>query len=157
MPDGTTTLGLLVRDTVLSKWKSLSRVQPYNPWNSPGQNTGVGSLSLLQAIFPTQESNQGLLHRRQILYQLSYQTLHWPKKITLLNATSGGREVVPGHSRRREAWSVKRRGTLLNLVWTTAANGARRSWRLRMHIVFTCIPCVHPVPFWFCSPHTSWP
>ena len=30
----------------------------YSPWNSPGQNTGVGSLSFLQGIFPTQESNQ---------------------------------------------------------------------------------------------------
>ena len=41
----------------------------------PGKskNTGVGSLSLLQGIFPTQESNWGLLHCRQILYQLSYQ------------------------------------------------------------------------------------
>ena len=37
------------------------------------KNTWVGSLSLLQLIFPTQESNQGLLHCRQILYQLSYQ------------------------------------------------------------------------------------
>ena len=83
----------------------------YSPWNSPGQNTGVGSLSLLQGIdagieprsftfqadslpaepqgkpentrvgslsllqqiFPTQELNWGLLHCRQILYQLSYQ------------------------------------------------------------------------------------
>ena len=45
----------------------------YTPWNSPGQNTGVGSLSLLQQIFLTQKSNQGLLHCRQILYQLSYQ------------------------------------------------------------------------------------
>ena len=45
----------------------------YSPWNSPGQNTGVGSLSLLQGIFPTQELNQGLLHCRQVLYQLSYQ------------------------------------------------------------------------------------
>ena len=44
-----------------------------SPWNSPGQNTGVGSLSLLQGIFPTQGSNQGLPHCRQILYQLSYQ------------------------------------------------------------------------------------
>ena len=33
-----------------------------SPWNSPGQNTGVGSLSLLQGIFPTQGSNPGLLH-----------------------------------------------------------------------------------------------
>ena len=46
---------------------------PYSPWNSPGQNTGVGSLSLLQGIFPTQGSNPGLLHCRQILHQLSYQ------------------------------------------------------------------------------------
>ena len=44
----------------------------YSPWNSPGQNTGVGSLSLLQAIFPTQGSNPGLLHCRQILYPLSH-------------------------------------------------------------------------------------
>ena len=44
----------------------------YSPWNSPGQNTGVGSLSLLQGIFPTQGSNPGLQHCRQILYQLSY-------------------------------------------------------------------------------------
>ena len=45
----------------------------YSPWNSPGQNTGVGSLSLLQWIFLTQESNRSLLHCRQILYQLSNQ------------------------------------------------------------------------------------
>ena len=42
------------------------------PWNSPDQNTGVGSLSLLQGIFPTQGSNPGLLHWRRILYQLSH-------------------------------------------------------------------------------------
>ena len=41
-------------------------------WNSPGQNTGVGSLSLLQGIFPTQGSNPGLPHYGQILYQLSH-------------------------------------------------------------------------------------
>jgi len=35
------------------------------------KNTGIGSLSLLQGIFPTRKSNQGLLHCRQILYQLS--------------------------------------------------------------------------------------
>ena len=37
------------------------------------KNTGVDSLSLLQWIFLTQELNQGLLHSRWILYQLSYQ------------------------------------------------------------------------------------
>ena len=45
----------------------------YSPWNSPGQDTGVDSLSLLQGIFPSQESNWGLMHCRRILYQLSYQ------------------------------------------------------------------------------------
>jgi len=39
----------------------------YSPWNSPGQNTGVGSHSLLQGIFPTQGSNPGLPHCRQFL------------------------------------------------------------------------------------------
>ena len=43
----------------------------YSPWNSPGQNTGVDSLSLLQGIFLTQESNQGLLYCRWILYQMT--------------------------------------------------------------------------------------
>ena len=37
----------------------------YSPWNSPGQNTEVGGLSLLQGIFPTQGSNPGLLNCRR--------------------------------------------------------------------------------------------
>ena len=45
----------------------------YSPWNSPGQNTGVGSLSLLQGIFPTQRSNPGLPHCRRILH-------HWASR-----------------------------------------------------------------------------
>ena len=44
----------------------------YSPWNSPGQNTGVDSLSLLQGIFPTQGSIPGLPHCRRILNQLSH-------------------------------------------------------------------------------------
>ena len=44
----------------------------YSLWNSPGQNTGVGSLSSLQGIFPSQGLNPGLLHCRWILYQLSH-------------------------------------------------------------------------------------
>ena len=45
----------------------------YSPRDSPGQNTGVSSCSLLQGIFSTQGSNPGLPHCRQILYQLSHQ------------------------------------------------------------------------------------
>ena len=76
-----------------------------SPWNSPGQNTGVGSLSLLQRIFPTQRSNPGLPHPRQILYQLSHEgsprILEWvaypfsrgssqPKNQTGVSCIAGG-------------------------------------------------------------------
>ena len=65
-------------------WKSLSCVRIFvtpwtvpgrllHPWNSPGQNTRVGSHSLLQGIFPTQGSNPGFPHCRRILYCLRHQ------------------------------------------------------------------------------------
>ena len=44
----------------------------YSPWNSPDHNSGVGSLSLLRGIFPSQGSNPGLPHCRRILYHLSH-------------------------------------------------------------------------------------
>ena len=44
----------------------------YSPWSSLGQNTGVGSFSLLQVLFPNQGLNPGLPHCRWILYQLSH-------------------------------------------------------------------------------------
>ena len=51
------------------------------PWDSPGQNTGVGSLSLLQEISAAQGSNPGPPHCRWVLYQLSHKvisrTLEW--------------------------------------------------------------------------------
>ena len=61
------------------KVKVLSCVRLFaTPWtvqsmDSPDQNTGVGSLSLLQGIFPTQGLNPGHPHCRRILYQLSHQ------------------------------------------------------------------------------------
>ena len=44
----------------------------FSTWNSPGRNAGVDTFSHLHGIFPPQELNPGLLHRRQILYQLSH-------------------------------------------------------------------------------------
>ena len=78
IPDGTDTLSF----PIIFKWNGRRLVmsdslRPHglsNPWNSLGQNTGVSSLSLLQGIFLTQELNQGLLHCKWILYQLSYFT-----------------------------------------------------------------------------------
>ena len=61
----------------------------YGPWNSPGQNTGVGSLSLLQGIFPTQGLNPGLRHCRQILY-------HWATKEAHLYVCSTVICEIPG-------------------------------------------------------------
>ena len=66
-------------DCVKMKWKSLSYISLfgttwtvlYSPWNPLGQNTGVGSLSLLHGIFP-QGLNPGLLHCKWFLYQLSH-------------------------------------------------------------------------------------
>ena len=51
---------------------SLQPCRLHSPWNSPGQNTGVGSCSLLQGTCSTQGSNWGLPHCRWILYQLSH-------------------------------------------------------------------------------------
>ena len=77
----------------------------YSPWNSPGQNTGVGSLSLFQGIFPTQGSNPGLPHCRWILYQLSHKgstrilewvaypfssRSYWPRNQTGVSCIAGG-------------------------------------------------------------------
>ena len=59
------------------KWSESHSVESdslwlYNLWNSPGQNTGVGSLSLLQGMYPTQGLNPRFPHCRWILYQMSH-------------------------------------------------------------------------------------
>ena len=80
-------------------WKSLSPVQLfatpwtlYSLWNSPGQNTGVGSLPLLQGIFLTQGLNPGLLHCRQIFYQLSHKGTG---KVDIKNMTNWNANYTP--------------------------------------------------------------
>ena len=52
--------------------RGLKPARLFCPWDFPGKNTGVGSLSLLQGIFPAQGLNPGLPHCRQILYHLSH-------------------------------------------------------------------------------------
>ena len=74
----------------------------YSSWNSPGQNTGAGSLSLLQEIFPIQGLNPGLPHCRRILYQLSYQGVpsatKWGTIIAILDGTEERVLFPPGPS-----------------------------------------------------------
>ena len=60
-----------VKVKVAQSYLTLCNPLDCSPWNSPGETTGVGSLSLLQGIFPTQGLNPGLLNCRQIFYQLS--------------------------------------------------------------------------------------
>ena len=57
----------------LSDPMDCSPTRVFCPWNSPSKNTGMGSHSLLQGIFPTQGSNLGHLHCKWILYLLSHQ------------------------------------------------------------------------------------
>ena len=96
----------------LSAWWSESEscsvlsnsLQPHGLY-SPGQNTGVGSLSLLQGMFPTQGLNPGLLHCRRILNQLSHKGSprilewvaypffggsSWPRNQTRVSCIAGG-------------------------------------------------------------------
>ena len=67
----------------LSLWPHGLPTRCLCPWNSLGKNTGVGCHFLLQGIFPTQGSNPGLLHCRQMLYHLSHQGSHQWGKIYL--------------------------------------------------------------------------
>ena len=66
----------LVAKSWLSRSHGPSPARLFCPWYSPGMNTGMGCHFLLQEIFPTQESNPGLLHCSQILYWLSYHEAH---------------------------------------------------------------------------------
>ena len=65
----------------------------YSSWNSPGQNTGVDSHSLIQWFFPTWRENPGLPHCRPILYQLSTRE-EWPVHIQVLSARLGGEDAI---------------------------------------------------------------
>ena len=83
-------------------------------WNSPGQDTGVGSFSLLQGIFPTQGSNPGLPHCRWSLYQLNHKgsprTLEWvayPFSRDLPNQGWAIREAW-----KEEKWTTKKKGKI---------------------------------------------
>ena len=113
-----------------------SSVTPWNcPWNSPGQNIGVGSLSLLQWIFPTQGLNPGLPHLRQILYQLSHQEspriLEW---------------VASPFSRGSFQWASDGSFGVLLMLFPLAS--ILRFEGMYNHLVFFCI---FLMSFWFCK------
>ena len=92
----------------------------YSSWNSPGQNTGVGSLSLLQGIFPTQRSNPGLPHYRRILYQLRHKgspSLHQMDKLLELQISISPFSGYLGLISFRIDWfDLAAQGTLKSLL-----------------------------------------
>ena len=71
----------------------------YSPWISPGQNTGVGSLTLLQKMFPTHDLNWGLLYCRQILTNRAIKKALRHKESTCNAGATGERGSVPGLGR----------------------------------------------------------
>ena len=102
------------------KWKSvvfdsLRLHELYSPWNSPGQNTGVGNLSLLQGIFPTQGLKPGLPHCRQILYQLSHKGS--PEAISSVQSLSHVQLfVTPWTAACQASLSITNSCSLLNIM-----------------------------------------
>ena len=140
-PRGWTQLSFLAGECFEGESESHSVVynslQPhglYNPWNSPGQNTGVGSCSLLQRIFPTQGSNPGLLHCRQTLYQLTHREVyHWAHLDEgFPGGTSGKEPTCRCRSLRRwgfDPWAKKipwrREQQLTPVFWPGESHGQR--------------------------------
>ena len=86
--------GIIMKVKVTQSCLTLCNPMAYSPWNSLGQNTGVGSLFLLQGIFPTQASNPGLLHCKRILYQLSHQGSPWGHQVSYKCFPLGGKTTV---------------------------------------------------------------
>ena len=136
-------------------WKLLSCVwlfvTPwiYSPWNSPGQNTGVGSLSLLQGIFPTQGSNPGLLHCRQILYQLSQgnpRILEWVAYPFFSRSSQSrnwtGVSCIAGEATDK-AFPPLQYSCLENPMdggaWLAAVHGVAKSWTRLSDFTFTLL------------------
>ena len=103
------------------------------------KNTEVGRLSLLQGIFPTQESNWGLLHCRWILYQLSYQGALSPKRCNSSQLELNSQSLVQVNIYRYwlKTWNHRREVSIgssldknLQLPVTRPCQ-ARRTWELR--------------------------
>ena len=128
---------------------SLSHVRLFEtPWNSPGQNTGVGSLSLHQGIFPTQGLNLGLSHCRWIIYLLRQKgnlgILEWVA-YPFSNGSSQPRNqtrVSCAAGRFFSNWAIRESQFILryNLhiiyptIWSTEL---KELWQIRRHTMLT--------------------
>ena len=125
----------------------------YSPWNSSGQNTGVGSHSPLQGIFPTKGSNPGLPHCRQILYQLSHQgsprILEWvaypfssgssqPRDQTRVFCIVGGffPTKLPGSPGRLTIFPLLRSSLWASFLWSKIQKFTRSQLEIFLCFIF---------------------
>ena len=92
-----------------------------SPFNSPGQNTGVNSFSLLQGILPTQGSNPGLPHWGWILYRLSHLMVLWQKR---KNGVSGSHPALFTSVRTTKPHVTPKPRLLLEVSLVTSESGA---------------------------------
>ena len=102
-----------------------------SPWNSPGQNTGVGSCSLFQGIFPTQGSNPGLLHCRWILYQLSHKGSPSMRKVCPKRGTDQAvpsKSTISGGENDPTAFNRQRRGQEMGGEAGRSPGSERQPW-----------------------------
>ena len=120
--------------------------RPYSLWNSPIQNTGVGSLSLLQEIFPTQGSNPGLPYCRQILYQLNHKGT-W----RVLEWVANGQIIKTEFNKETQTFNETfDQMDLIDIFSTFISNGEEYTVFSSAHGTFSGIDC----PF---SRGSSWP
>ena len=131
----------------------------YSPWNSPGWNTGVGSLSFLQGIFPNQGLNPGLPHCGRILYQPSHQGSPetWVQFLGWEDALEKGTTTFSSFLAWRIPWD---RG-----AWQATVHGIAKSriWLSNFHfqffrtlsVVYIQIHCISKVLFTISSKLSS--
>ena len=115
----------------------------WSPWNSPGQNIGVGSHSLLQGLFPIQALNPGLPHCRQILYQLNHHSCRWEvpsrteaaeKWFQWIKRNSWWGFMAQNQSLRLHyfvLWRVMFCAEVLTLLWMPPENEHWQLWKLQ--------------------------
>ena len=117
------------------------------PWNSLGQNTGVGNLSLLQGIFPTQVLNPGLPHCRRILYHLSHKgtprILEWVAYPFLVDLPDPGIELGPPALTGRflTNWDI-REALKEHYISNLLASDLGKIYNCIKHCVSVCNTCV---------------
>ena len=116
----------------------------YSPWDSPGQNTGVGCCSLFQGIFPTQGSNPGLPHCKRILYQLSYQESHLVSLKLFQNKKQKKKKKGGGGSRKRMA--LQSLPSKLGMRRKMGERGKEGKSHKRRGLSVSWIPQFHEVP-----------